>query len=505
VKSSRLLVVALVLITLLRAAPALVNNAVFSTDSWPLIDLAMRIQYNPTVRVLEINSRHAKYPSAIISSIMLSEVLGVDVYSFYTHIGSLVLALPTALLFYAILRRYLSSALSLIALTSLAVYTPFTVFTSAYLKEVYAYPVALVLIFFAFAGLNRLSWILVPLVSYSLVLSHPLTSLITLAYLTSLLYVKLVARVRMGHTSDQALRLDLVWLLLILGSLYTLYMYYVGVPVALGLLDVVVLVAYAVVVYVTYFAIYPSARREGLNVKYGLLALIAPLLPLLVFLYSSLLEGVSVGLHIVLHGISLVTLLVLVFTWREELSWSIVSHAESILLPLTVGVVYALTYARWVATITHRLLNYLVVPVALSLVLIARSKPRLGLMVVAALVVSASIALSSVYRGLDPVTFYWRYTVTDLVVKRYVETHISTKLLGSVKYSYMLNGLVETSLDLARALGSCGGLSRATIVSQLELRHGLPVTPLHYVKLRVDPLTCNSLVYSSLYEYIVVS
>jgi hypothetical protein len=494
VKLSKLLVLALILVSATRTIPALVNSAVFSTDSWPLIRLTRLLAAEPQIRVFSIEDRHAKWPIAVLSSLVYTEVTGLDVYFFYAYIGAPILVLTLSILLYLLLGRLADSASRTSGLLALLVYSPFVVFTSAYLKEVYAYPIALLVLYLALVLTRKSRWLAVLLGATTLVLTHPLTALITLVFTPTYVFVKLTDRVKYCDSSTAINYGGAVLLTALLSVLYAVHGVFIGTYYVFSLVDLVVLGAYSIVFYGAYFALYADKR--------GLVAFTAFSLLVLTVIYSLLVEGVEVGLNTVLHGVPLLLLVTSLGNLRSE-----ESHVSaSLLLPVAVGSSYTLTYAKWLATITHRFLNYMVFPVATSIVVFSRIKPRLSGLVLVLLVFNSIIVLYNVYTGRDPATFYWRYTVADTTLGDFIYEYAAKRLVSGVKYNYQLGDLVATtSPDLLEALRNCSA-SRGVVlaISYEELVYGVPVSPLYYVKPTVNITHCSSVVYSSALNYLLV-
>lgn len=493
--SSVLLVLALLLVSTSRAIPALLNNAVFSTDSWPLIRLARLLQSNPETRVLSLSEHHAKWPSAVLASLIYTLVTSIDVYSFYAYAGAPIVVFALAVLLYASLERLAGSAQRALGLLALLVYTPFLVFTSAYLKEVYSYPLALLVLYSALGLRGASKWLLVLLATTALVLSHPLTALITLVFAPTYLFTELTERVKYGGALSLSYRNTLL-LTLVLGALYSLHALLVGVYYAFTPQDIIVLGAYGAVFYGVYFAVYASKQSSAITAVL--------FVAVLATMYSLLVEGLEVSYSIVLHAAPVALLATSLLDPRSAEA----RLSAGVLLPVVAGISYTLTYAKWLVTTTHRFLNYLVFPLTLLVLLLSKTKPRLLVLVLLLLVLNSYFALYQVSTGRDPAVFYWRYTLGDLVLGDFLREYSTRPVVAGAKYSYLLgSGVATTSLDLLslstpRACSS--GERLLLVVSRDELVYGVPVSPLHYIKLTSNTLHCSSVVYSSLLGYVVV-
>lgn len=489
-----LLVTVLVLATTSRIIPSLINNAVFSTDSWPLIRLTRLLVENPWIKVMSLSSRHAKWPSATLLSTVFVEVSGVSIYDFYAFLGAPLVVFTLALLLYVVLGGVFEELPRALSLLALLVYPSFTLFTSAYLKEVYAYPLAVLTLYLSMRTYKLSRWIGVLIASIALTLSHPLTSLIVIVYSLTLIYVDFVGELKNGVGGGVVYKWSLLATALLTSTLYTLHVFYAGPVYVFTLLDIVVLIAYTVFTYTTYLLIQGGGR--GL----GALALVVVLVT--VVAYIGLVEGVPVGLSTIPYGLPLLLLLTGLLKPRGRDR----GLTTPLLLPLCVGLLYTLTYAKWLASITHRFLNYLVYPIALSIGDLSRFKPRLAVLITVILVLNCYMVTYTASRGGDPILFYWRYSVVDVALKDFIEGYSNSRVLAGAKYSYMLGeDLAGTGLNLVTALRSCGLTGNQLLVtSHGELVYGVPITPLQYVKPRLDLFKCSSVVYSSLENYVLV-
>jgi len=493
-KSSRLLLALfLVLIPASRMIPALLNNAVFSTDSWPLIRLTQQLINNPSTRILSLNTHHAKWPQAALFSLIYTEITGIPTYTFYAFLGSPLIALILALMLYVLLGKIVSGPQRVPALLALQVYPSFALFTSAYLKEVYAYPLMLTLLLVVVAT-ERVRWLGAFVTALALVLSHPLASLMTIASTATYTFIKLTKKMKLGNPRSLQPYKKIIGVTLLLSSLYLAHISIVGFPYVLTASDIIVLIAYSLFLYITYFALYANVQ--------GFSALSIVVLLISISTYASLVEGITIGLNILLYGFPL-PLLVLSFYKPKVEEEDVVA---SLLLPLAVGVLYTLTYATWLAGVTHRFLNYLAFPLALSLVAASRLKPRVALLLSLILITNSYVVLWRASTGSDPFLFYWRYTAMDLALRNYIEKYNAKRLVASVKYSYMLGEEIASGgLALPGMLRTCSLAGQALLVIGYgDLVYGVPFSTLHYFKPPADLFKCSSIVFNSMENYLLV-
>lgn len=489
--NSRLLVLVLSLIALSRITPSVLSNNVFSTDTWPLIRLAEKLVENPSVGVFSLDTHHAKWPLSTIMSLVYTGICGVDVISFYKYIGVLIPVFSLTLLFYLLLGLTSSGLPRSLGLLALLVYPSYTVFTSAYLKEVYAYPLLLVYLYLVLSRRERSVWAVLLITAIALSLSHPLASLMALASTSTLLYIWIVERARFGPGSSVDYR-GMVLSILLLGATYILHARLVGVYYVFTIVDLLVLGAYTMVLYGLYFTIHGDER--GFNTP-GYLLLGVSIIAYILLVKTPVLTHTTI-----LYALPLVILVLPVQGRRWERGFY-----TSILLPIAIGVLYTLTYAKWMASITHRFLNYLVYPLGFKLAYYASIKPRTVFTLLLVFLATSTIVYYSVSTGSDPLTFYWRYTMEDTSLKGFIEGYKETgvQMIGGAKYSYLLG--LTLDLELAR-LQVSSSLRRDVLLllDSRELVYGVPVSPIYYIYLKPDIYYCNSLVYNSLSNYVLV-
>jgi len=395
-------------------------------------------------------------------------------------------------LLYALLGRLASGLPRALALLALLAYPPFAVFTSAYLKEVYAYPLAATLLLAVAA--RRVKWLGVFVAALALVLAHPLAALMVIACTSTYVFIKVVERLKLGTADSLKHYRRVVATVLLLSSLYLAHVLLVGLPYVFTAADIVVLAAYGALLYLTYLVLYAN--------PWGFSAVTTAVLLVSVAAYASAVEGIAIGLDVLPYGLPLLVL-VLAF-YKPEVDEA--DAAASLLLPLGVGVLYALTYARWLAGIVHRLLNYLVFPMALSLAAAARVKPRAALTLALILAANGCAALHRAAAGDDPLLFYWRYTAADLAFKSFVEKHAAEPVSASVKYSYMLGEEVASGgLLTPSVLLTCSSTGRGLLaVGRGDLVHGVVLSPLHRFKVAGSVFECSGVVFNSVENYLLV-
>ncbi len=493
-RSSRtlLLTSVLTLIFIIKIMSYLINNTVYSVDSWPLIRLSEHIAKDPTMKILDLQTYHAKYPVSTVFSVIFSETVGVDLYNFYAYIGVLILSLALTSLVYVLISQILEGHKRSLVLLSLVIYTPFVIYTSAYLKEVYSYPLALTLLLLYVKYIGKILWPVYLLLIIVLIMTHPLSSLMTAFFLATYVYISIVRWIKTGQRFSEN-NIKIVVLAIVLTSFYMIYNLLVkGLPIIFTLQDLMILIIYGVSIYGVLFIMYPS--RKSLLISAPVLTLIG------VSAYLGIAKDLPLQTSVLSHVVSLILLTALVI---NPLSRESVLSA-SILAPLTVSTLYVLTYAPWLSSITHRFLNYLVIPIMLSSIYMFMKRPRLTMIILMILLIISVATLYNTFTGKDPLIFYWRYVDKDLASTYFIKNYVVGNVLGSVKYSYLMGENIVSSdyISLSHVLERCISSDKSFIINSEEIIYGVPFSPLNYLRISENLFLCNDLLYNNLYNYI---
>ncbi|MEM1880021.1 MAG: hypothetical protein QXE28_03680 [Desulfurococcaceae archaeon] len=474
---------------LTRLIPVLYTGYSFSNDVWILVRISEYLSENPSTPVyslVEVFSYHVEYPASILESIVYSSITGLPIAEFYRHTGVVVLSLAMAFSVYSfaglLAVNFKPRVLSVLALSLIP---SFTIYTSSYLKEVYAHALIPLLLCVLLQPreltVSRLLTVLV--LSVAVVLSHPLASAVLSATLVSYLFIdytgSLVSR-------KQRVRFDSTRILLLVPVLlFTTYSLFVTSPVAVSFKDTVILAVYALFTYSSYTLLGDVASGVLITIA------LAPALVALIYTVTAPVAPFLLALFVVPIG-----LLVAYKTGLEEVD----KIRNACLLPVATLVLYVLTYMVEALSIIHRIANYVVyafIPVCIGIGEKSR-KVHYSLLLLLTLFTVTLSTLTAL--GGNPYTFYWRYGDYDFVLRELtIAVDHNVVIYGDPKYSYMVEEVKQVDYSVARDFCTTRGF---LAVSRDNFLYGVPVTPLDYVRLPGNLDQCRSRVFDAGYVYV---
>lgn len=424
---------------MIRLIPTLVTNQPFSTDTWPLMKLSKVLLANPEYKIWDdslLGGYHNRWPAVILEGTLYATLTNLEPAYFFRFVGVIVTQTSMLTTTYALIRKYRGTCVALLSALTLTSIPSLVIFTSTTLKEVYAYP--LVLLFILIANEGSLSTlILASLVVVSLVTSHPLTPLMTIAFLGSYLFVTWVKRLEsLFYPANTRKYLAMFFLL---SSTYITYMMFYGwegLTLKLGLSDFLALSAIGVAVYGWYALV-------GRDFTKSLLILTPGITTILVTNYRFLEFS-----HILPYAIPLIIPLLL-YVRRREGRGNDVAVAP-ILLPISVGAQYIAVVSPLLMTVLHRLLNYLFFAVVVVTASLNTHHKKIMKCAVAALTISqiitASLLINLTFYG-DPITYYWKYEDREVVGINNLIKHVSSeRVCGDIKIRYLISDTVTVDL-----------------------------------------------------------
>lgn len=496
--SSRLYLVLLVAI-LIRLYPTIATGQPFSTDVWPLIRLCELLLSNPDYRIWDhvvLGGYHNRWPAVLLEGAIYVRVSGLGTEDFFRYVGVVATTTVLVLTLYSLTRRLWGATAATLSTLALVSVPSLAIFTSATLKEVYAYPLTLVFLLLVTRYPAMWGLTVVVLLSLALSASHPLTPLILIASLISYIYVTLVGLIQGSRTPLNYPR-TLLKPLVVLGLVYTLYTVLYGaggLPYKPGLGDYVNLALIAIAVYGWYAMVGESVAKST---------------PLIALVVGAIL--VSTGYRALgeLWLYAYVAPLALSLLLAAMLNPSERHLVASIILPITVGTLYIATALPTLTTLVHRILNYLSSVIAIAIgYLTSRSESS---RVCAAVAVGISLAscvavVLSTVAGVNPLTFYWTYSEGEVTgILKHIVKLSTGGVCGDVKVAYLASYTVD--VDTTCGLKLLKGLSagRPTILYRGNLRLGYVLSPLDVFR-GVDPtmfFSSRSLLYASDDVYLV--
>ncbi|MFN3267695.1 MAG: hypothetical protein ACK416_00380 [Zestosphaera sp.] len=419
----------------IRLIPTLITNQPFSTDTWPLIRLSRVLLTNPECKIWDdslLGGYHNRWPAVILESTLYSALTGLEPAYFFRFVGVIITQTSMLITTYVLIRRYRGTYAALLGALTLTTIPSLVIFTSTTLKEVYAYPLALLFVLLL-TEYSLSTLLLAFLVAFSLVVSHPLTPLMTIAFLGSYLFVVWVKRLE-GLLHSVSVRKHLLALLL-LSSTYATYMSlygWEGLTFKFGLSDFLAILAVGVAVYGWYVLMGGDFTKSLLILTPGIISILVS---------NPRFLGFSL---ILLYAAPIIALLP--YAWWGRGRGGNGAIAAAILLPISVGTQYIAVISPLLMTILHRLLNYLffaATAITASLNIRSEKTRKYAVIVLTtSLIVTATISINLTFYG-DPITYYWRYGDREVVgvssVVKYVD---SKKVCGDVKIKYLISGVV---------------------------------------------------------------
>ncbi len=480
----------------IRLIPTLITNQPFSTDTWPLIRLSEVLLTNPECKIWDdslLGGYHNRWPAVILESTLYSTLTGLEPAYFFRFVGVIITQTSMLITTYVLIRRYRGIDAALLGALTLTTIPSLVIFTSTTLKEVYAYPLALLLVLLL-TKYSLSTLLLAFLVAFSLVASHPLTPLMMIAFLGSYLFVVWVKRLE-GLLHSVSVRKHLL-VLLLLSSIYVTYMGlygWGGLMLKFGLSDFLAILVVGVAVYGWYVLVGGDFTKSLLILTPGIISILVS---------NPRFLGFS---PILLYSTPLIALLPYVW-WRGRGSNGAIVAA--ILLPISVGTQYIAVVSPLLTTILHRLLNYLffaATAITASLNISSERTRKYALIALTtSLVVTAALSINLTLYG-DSITYYWRYGDREVVgvssVVKYID---SKKVCGDVKIKYLIGDVVTVDLLCGLRLSETD-LGVPAILYADNFRFGYALSPtdiLTLQELRILNLV-RDFVYSNGVVYVV--
>jgi len=487
------LAIAVAIVAGVHAIHYLCTGLPFSTDVWPLIRDSEKLLANPSAKIWNdtyFDGYNNHWPGAILGASIESLVTGLGLRLVYGLYLALALSVALALLVYVYASRKGSRVPWVNALV-LAAVPSWIVFTSSTLKEVYCYPIAmLILILPALSRGRRAAYALLPLLALASSLTHHLATAMCIGIAAGAVILSLADYVYGDERALATARDYGIALAIALPIFVAYYLAYGGKPlkISVGLGDIEALALYALAIYGAIFL--AAIRTLSTKLKIAVLSASAAAMALCVEL--ELVPGIYVPKSLTLALYAAPLLLVV------PLAREIPIVPRSIATTLAVAVPYVSLANPALASALHRLLNYATLALSTSTYSARTLARRVLLYTILALCVSSAIATQLLIdEGRDPVSFYWLYTHEDTALASYIAKHASTSItiLGGAKLEY-ITGIAKPPL-IALADRRLAG-SEALAISVEDERFGIPIALNLY---RAPPtsslLRSCSLIYSS--------
>ena len=459
-------VAVLVTATLLRLAPVLYFNEPYSVDSWPLIRDSNILMTNPNIKIWNdsiLDGYNNRWPGTILATLLYSIITGLSVIDTYKFFGPLISSLTALILMYAILRRiYKSSAASVHALTYFALALPLLVFTSATIKEVYAYPIfysiaLLTLITISRWGINAPAIVITTLLATAISMTHHLASIMLIGILVSTHTIYLLLRL-LGRLTNPGINYsNLLIPLAILSTVFATYYFMYGIEgfkIPLSLDDVITYLVYAATIYLTYALtrLISSRTRKLMSI----LAILVVLITLLILPRKSPLPGIgpindpSIIIYI------LPPLLPIFIIKLSGASNHVGVFITGLYLLLATNIAYVVLAKPELSGVFHRIANYLIIANTLLIANSLLSKNfRVKAYILTLLLITITCSIVGTLnriQGGDGVTYYWTFRPSEVsafsTISNLIEESITITGDAKVAYFYSIQHNVDSGAFL---------------------------------------------------------
>lgn len=450
-----MIVIVLIIAVLLRLVPALYFNEPYSLDSWPLIRDSEVIMSNPNVKIWNdslLDGYNNRWPGTILATLLYSIITESSIIDTYKFFGPLVSSLTTLVIMYVLLRRIFKySVVSILALTYFALALPLLVFTSATIKEVYAYPMfysiaLLTLIMIYRRSINTSAIAIIALMGVALSITHHLASIMLIGILGSIIMVYSLLSLlgRLERSNSEVKYHYLIIPLTILSAVFTVY-YFVyggkGFKMPLNINDVITYLIYATTIYLTYslMKLIPSKTKKLMII----LILMITTITLLAVPRKSIIPGIGSinDLSIILYVLPVFLPLTLIPKLSSVDSYATPLVTGSYLL-LATNLAYIILAKPELSGAFHRVANYLIVANTLliaHLLSYRSSKVKSYILTILFITTACSIvgALNIIHGG-DGVTYYWTFRPGEAAAFNTVDKLVSESVtvLGDAKVAY---------------------------------------------------------------------
>lgn len=462
---------------LIRLTPTLITNQPFSTDTWPLIRLSRTILSSPEYRVWDdsiLGGYHNKWPAVILESALYEVLTGLEATYFFRFAGVIITQASALVTTYVIVKKYRgthSALLSTLVFTSIP---SLVIFTSTTLKEVYAYPLALLFIALVITGCYLSTSVLALLVAFSLTISHPLTPLMIIVFIGSYIFTTLVKRLEGSSHVVSIRRCVLAFSLLTLTYFTYMASYgWRGLMIRFELIDFLILFVLSTATYGWYALVGGDFTKTLLILIPGITAILVS---------NSKLLGIFPTLLYVVPVIILSSL-----PTRDKGGEDHKLLIPSTLLPISVGLQYIAIYSPPLMTILHRILNYLfftAIAITASLNVRRASTERYAASaLIISTIITATLLINLIFCG-DSITYYWKYGEREVVGLSNLIKHLgSGKLCGDVKVKYLVGDAVTVDLFCGLELTETNRGSPTVFYSD-NFRFGYVLSPIDIYMIR---------------------
>jgi hypothetical protein len=188
----------------IRLYPTLLSGLPFSTDAWPPIrNTELILRHTPISLNDKVFDGYNNYwPSNSLFGAVFSEVVGIDPLRAMS-VGIPLTATLAIPIFYVLTNKIVGKhEVAFAASTMLATAYPYALFTAGVTKETYANPLYMMVILLFLNVRKRRNILPFMIVSSTLVLTHHLTALVTIAVLAGIALSDVIGMIKNGFGMD---------------------------------------------------------------------------------------------------------------------------------------------------------------------------------------------------------------------------------------------------------------------------------------------------------------
>ncbi len=389
---------------IVRLIPVLVTGEPFSTDVWPVINLAKRVSMGAAPPLPQATHSNTAYvwPGLPLTMAMYYALVGLGDERVIVYLFT---ALITAS-FSVMLLAWLKGAYPFGAYYAVvyALFFPsFLLMTSAPLKEF----LGLTLVMGALhmmSSSRRWNYPLMTMLLMAAVFTHlvPTAVMLVSVFLASFIASSGccgVVKKRVIAYSSTVLSVLVIYNLVMFRKIVMVFK-----P-----LDIIVYTISVLAVLLLYLKV-PRTSKVYSKFAFGALVASATLIFIAVFIRFPIMIGAESPSLLLFFIPALIGVVILFSVGNREF----LSLAKSMLLVIGASALYLMLWKTGYLMIVHRILNYLFFVGAIPLALIAERRKRIALAIVIVVIASSSVALFDTIAGYDPMTSYWVYRPSEV-------------------------------------------------------------------------------------------
>ncbi|MGC8567358.1 MAG: hypothetical protein ACP5M8_06900 [Caldisphaera sp.] len=500
-----LLFLIIFLAIMLRLIPYFSLREPLSTDVWPLIR-----EGNLLIRGVKIwnNTALGGYNNRIPGLLLFSQVVsistGISPYYIFSFFSSLVI-LETMLLFYILVEKLGGNGL--IAISFSFFIGSFMIFTSSLLKEVYAYPIFLLILFLSYFARSPKDLIPIFISIPSLVIIHPLPTvfIIGIAFLIPLIKrgVKYVSHIKYDYKNDLYLIITGIFAM----ATFLIYYYSYGMSGVKGyLVNSFTFTFFIYLFLITVSYIMFSPKNRNLPLFFYILSLFFGIF--LLFLSSgntTFLYEKDYYWQIILIGFPIIFLVPSGFKFEFNKTKDHLI-ASSLFILFASSILYIMLSSPLLQFIAVRLTNYLIMWGGIVLGIITKNKKirKYGIIISAISLLTGGLTISILSSNLIYETHWfvssnWRYSYgfAQSALTAYKLNGLNLTFYGDTKVSYFFSNMININTNQP-ILGNLNGLLllyRANYYLGYYMQTGI-------VNLSNLPINYNNLVLISPYLHV---